>query len=86
MADDTDTAFGIILFLLFLALIGYAVGGGSWTSSTAGTTTPNPTPIYTTTPGSTTATAKSVSRPWVLLGHPKAVATAQFRSPWCGLK
>jgi hypothetical protein len=59
MADDTDTAFGIILFLLFLALIGYAVGGGSWTSSTAGTTTPNPTPIYTTTPGSTTATSKS---------------------------
>jgi hypothetical protein len=40
MADDsTDTLFGIILFILFLALIGYAAGGGmSSSSSTAGTT------------------------------------------------
>ena len=41
MADDsTDTAFGFILFMLFLALLGYAAGGGGWPSSTAGTTRP----------------------------------------------
>ncbi len=39
MADDsTDTAFGFILFILFLALLGYAAGGVSTSSSTAGTT------------------------------------------------
>jgi hypothetical protein len=39
MADDsTDTAFGFILFILFLALLGYAAGGVSSYSSTAGTT------------------------------------------------
>jgi hypothetical protein len=39
MADDsTDTAFGFILFILFLALLGYAAGGISSTPSTAGTT------------------------------------------------
>ena len=38
MADDaTDTAFGFILFILFLALLGYAAGGVSSSSSTAGT-------------------------------------------------
>jgi hypothetical protein len=63
MADDaTDSAFGIILFLLFLALLGYAAGGGTWPSSGSGTTTTaNPTPIYTTTPGTTTSTAKSTT-------------------------
>ena len=39
MADDsTDTAFGFILFILFLALLGYAAGGMSSSSSTTGTT------------------------------------------------
>ena len=39
MADDsTDSAFGFILFILFLALLGYAAGGVSSSSSTAGTT------------------------------------------------
>ena len=39
MADDsTDTAFGFILFILFLALLGYAAGGISSSSSTTGTT------------------------------------------------
>jgi hypothetical protein len=39
MADDsTDTLFGIILFILFLALLGYAAGGISSSPSTAGTT------------------------------------------------
>jgi hypothetical protein len=40
MADDsTDTAFGFIMFILFLALIGYAAGGmSSSSSSTTGTT------------------------------------------------
>ena len=39
MADDsTDTAFGFILFILFLALLGYAAGGISSSPSTAGTT------------------------------------------------
>ena len=38
MADDsTDSAFGFILFILFLALLGYAAGGVSSSSSTAGT-------------------------------------------------
>jgi hypothetical protein len=37
MADDaTDTLFGFILFILFLALIGYAAGGISGSPSTAG--------------------------------------------------
>jgi hypothetical protein len=37
MADDaTDTLFGFILFILFLALIGYAAGGISSSPSTAG--------------------------------------------------
>lgn len=39
MADDsTDAVFGFILFILFLALLGYAAGGISSSSSTAGTT------------------------------------------------
>jgi hypothetical protein len=39
MADNsTDTAFGFILFILFLALLGYAAGGISSSSSTVGTT------------------------------------------------
>ena len=39
MADDaTDTAFGFIIFILFLALLG-AAAGGTWPSSSAGTTT-----------------------------------------------
>jgi hypothetical protein len=39
MADDsTDSAFGFILFILFLALLGYAAGGVSSSWSTAGTT------------------------------------------------
>ena len=39
MADDaTDTAFGFIIFILFLALLGYAAGGISSSPSTAGTT------------------------------------------------
>jgi hypothetical protein len=39
MADDsTDSLFGIILFILFLALLGYAAGGISSSPSTAGTT------------------------------------------------
>jgi hypothetical protein len=60
MADDsTDTLFGFIIFLLFLALLGYAASGASWPSST-GTTTTKPTPTYTTTP-STTATNKSAT-------------------------
>jgi len=57
MADDaTDTAFGFIIFILFLALLGYAAGGSTWPSSTAGTTTPKPT--YTT-PPTTTSTGRS---------------------------
>jgi hypothetical protein len=46
MADSsgTDAAFGFILFLLFLALLGYAAGGvaGSTTGSTAGTSSSLP--------------------------------------------
>jgi hypothetical protein len=39
MADDsTDTLFGFILFILFLALLGYAAGGISSSSSTPKTT------------------------------------------------
>ena len=46
MADDsTDALFGFILFILFLALIGYAAGGGSW-PSTGGTTPSRPTTTY----------------------------------------
>ena len=59
MADDaTDTAFGFIIFILFLALLGYAAGGGSWPSSTADTTTADPTTSY---PDNTTTTATSRS-------------------------
>ena len=55
MADDaTDTAFGFIIFILFLALLGYAAGGGSWPSSTAKTTT-----TYPDTTSSTTSTSRS---------------------------
>ena len=36
-SDSTDTAFGFILFILFLALLGYAAGGISSAPSTAGT-------------------------------------------------
>ncbi len=57
MADDaTDTAFGFIIFILFLALLGYAAGG-SFPSSTAGTTTADPT--YPDTTSSTTSTSRS---------------------------
>jgi hypothetical protein len=57
MADDsTDTAFGFILFVLFLALLGYAAGGGSW-PSTADTTTADPT--YPTDTGPNLSTARS---------------------------
>ena len=61
MADDaTDTAFGFIVFILFLALLG-AAASGTWPSSSAGTTTtPHPTATYTTTPN-TTSTAKDVT-------------------------
>jgi hypothetical protein len=38
MSDSTDSAFGFILFILFLALLGYAAGGVSSYSSTGGTT------------------------------------------------
>ena len=59
MADDaTDTAFGFIIFILFLALLGYAAGGGSWPSSTADTTTADPTTSY---PDNTTTTSTSRS-------------------------
>src|SRR4030095_10526813 len=59
MADDsTDTAFVFILFVLFLALLGYAAGGGGWPSSTACTRTAHPTHA-TQTPGPYTSTARS---------------------------
>jgi hypothetical protein len=46
MADDaTDSAFGIIMFLLILGLIAYAAGGSS---ATSGSTTKTTTPTYTT--------------------------------------
>jgi hypothetical protein len=38
MADDSDALFGLILFILFLALLGYAAGGMSSSPSTSGTT------------------------------------------------
>jgi hypothetical protein len=62
MADDsTDALFGFILFILFLALIGYAAGGGSWPSS--GGTPSGPTTTYTTRPytSPTSATARDQS-------------------------
>jgi hypothetical protein len=37
MADDSDALFGLILFILFLALLGYAAGGISSSSYSAGT-------------------------------------------------
>lgn len=37
-SDSTDSAFGIVMFFLFLGLIAYAVGGSGASSSTAGTT------------------------------------------------
>jgi hypothetical protein len=58
MADDSDALFGFILFILFLALIGYAAGGGSWPSTTTtGTPTSRPTTTYTTRPYSTPTSA-----------------------------
>jgi hypothetical protein len=58
MADDsTDTAFGFIIFILFLALLGYAAGG-TWSSSSAGTTTPTTT--YTTPPTSTSRSETNI--------------------------
>lgn|GEM_PF-2273882 len=38
MADDTDALFGLILFILFLALLGYAAGGMGSSPSSAGPT------------------------------------------------
>ena len=50
MADDaTDSAFGLVMFLLFLGLIAYAVGS---TGTTSGSTTKTTTPTYTTPPSS----------------------------------
>lgn len=58
MADDsTDTAFGFILFVLFLALLGYAASGAG-VPSRAGTTTATPT-YPTTTTGPYTSTSRS---------------------------
>jgi len=49
MADDaTDSAFGLVMFLLFLGLIAYAVG--STGATTSGSTTKTTTPGYTSTP------------------------------------
>jgi hypothetical protein len=60
MADDaTDTAFGFIIFILFLALLGYAAGSGSWPSSSADTTAPGPEPTYTTTTPTDTSTDRT---------------------------
>jgi hypothetical protein len=57
MADDaTDSAFGIIMFLLILGLIAYAVGGSS---ATSGSTTKTTTPTYTTTPAPTNQPAQT---------------------------
>ena len=64
MADDaTDSAFGFVLFLLFLALLGYAAGTVGWTSSSAGptTATPRPTPYYTTSPWPTSSTSRAAN-------------------------
>jgi hypothetical protein len=56
MADDaTDSLFGLILFILFLALIGYAAGGGGWPST--GGTPSGPTTTYTTRPYATPTSA-----------------------------
>jgi hypothetical protein len=50
MADDaTDSAFGLVMFLLFLGLIAYAVGS---TGTTSGSTTKTTSPTYTTPPSS----------------------------------
>jgi hypothetical protein len=62
MADDaTDTAFGFIIFILFLALLGYAAGGSTWPSSTARPTTPSPT--YTTAPTDTSTDRSETNIP-----------------------
>jgi hypothetical protein len=59
MADDaTDAAFGFIIFILFLALLGYAAGGIS--SSTAGTTTTGVPTTTTTTPSTTSRTETNI--------------------------
>jgi hypothetical protein len=59
MADDaTDTAFGFIVFILFLALLGYAASGVS--SSTAGTTTTGWPTTTTTTPPTTSRTETNI--------------------------
>jgi hypothetical protein len=54
--DDTDSVFGFIIFILFLALLGFAAGGGG-ASSTAGTTTTK----TTTTPGTTSTVTPNTS-------------------------
>jgi hypothetical protein len=53
-SDSTDALFGFILFILFLALLGYAAGGASWPSTSPGATAyPRSTPVYTATPSAT---------------------------------
>jgi|SRR5512133_1189310 hypothetical protein len=61
MADDsTDTAFGFIVFILFLALLGAAASGTLPSSGTTTTTTaPRPTATYTT-PSTTSATNSNI--------------------------
>jgi hypothetical protein len=55
MADDsTDSAFGFIVFILFLALLGAAASGAFPSSGT--TTTTRPVAPYTTKPSTTTTT------------------------------
>jgi hypothetical protein len=55
MADDTtDSLFGFIIFLLFLALLGAAASGVYPTSSAGTTTTTKPVAPYTNTPSTTT--------------------------------
>jgi len=55
MADDTtDSIFGFIVFLLFLALLGAAASGVYPRSSAGTTTTTRPVAPYTTTPSTTT--------------------------------
>ncbi len=57
MADDaTDSAFGLVMFLLFLGLIAYAVGT---TSTTSGSTTKTTSPTYTTSPAPTNQPAQT---------------------------
>ena len=57
MADDaTDSAFGLVMFLLFLGLIAYAVGT---TGTTSGSTTKTTTPTYTTSPAPTNQPAQT---------------------------